>query len=137
MNLKYVVIMVVVCDDQKDGGVGIFVEIVCVICRKSLFIIIEVLLFDMGGNYDNLKILMDICLDILNYNIEMVCCLMLRVCVCVMYDCLLEFLCCVKEMQFDILIKLSIMIGFGEMKEEIIEVMDDFLVNNVDIMVIG
>ncbi|MCY7948997.1 lipoyl synthase, partial [Bacillus atrophaeus] len=42
-----------------------------------------------------------------------------------------------KEMQPDIPTKSSIMIGLGETKEEIIEVMDDLLANNVDIMAIG
>lgn len=73
MGLKYVVIIVVVCDDLKDGGVVVFVEIVCVVCRKNLFMFIEVLLFDMGGVEENLKMLMDVKLDILNYNIEIVC----------------------------------------------------------------
>lgn len=40
-------------------------------------------------------------------------------------------------MQPDIPTKSSIMIGLGETKEEIIEVMDDLLANNVDIMAIG
>ena len=39
-------------------------------------------------------------------------------------------------MQPDIPTKSSIMIGLGETKEEIIEVMDDLLANNVDIMAI-
>lgn len=137
MNLKYVVIIVVVCDDLKDGGVSVLVEIICVICCKNLFIIIEVLFFDMGGVEENLCIVMDVCFDILNYNIEIVCSFMFCVCVCVKYECFFEFFCCVKEMQLDIFIKLSIMFGLGEIKEEIIEMMDDLCVNNVDIMMLG
>lgn len=98
MNLKYVVIIVVVCDDLRDVGLNVYVEIVCKVRERNLFIMIEILLLDMGGDYDVLEILMVLRFDILNYNIEIVCCLILRVCVCVIYDRILEFLCCLKEL---------------------------------------
>lgn len=91
----------------------------------------------MGGNYDNLKTLMDTRPDILNHNIETVRRLTPRVRARATYDRSLEFLRRAKEMQPDIPTKSSIMIGLGETKEEIIEVMDDLLANNVDIMAIG
>lgn len=94
-------------------------------------------LSDMGGNYDNLKTLMDTRPDILNHNIETVRRLTPRVRARATYDRSLEFLRRAKEMRPDIPTKSSIMIGLGETKEEIIEVMDDLLANNVDIMAIG
>lgn len=63
-----------------------YVEIVCKVRERNLFIIIEILLFDMGGDYEVFEILMVFRLDIFNYNIEMVCCLILRVWVWVIYD---------------------------------------------------
>ncbi|WP_423244429.1 radical SAM protein, partial [Desulfofundulus thermobenzoicus] len=72
MNLKHAVITAVARDDQKDGGAGVFAETVRAIRRKSPFTTIEVLPSDMGGNYDNLKTLMDTRPDILNHNIETV-----------------------------------------------------------------
>lgn len=137
MNLKHAVITAVARDDQKDGGAGVFAETVRAIRRKSPFTTIEVLPSDMGGNYDNLKTLMDTRPDILNHNIETVRRLTPRVRARATYDRSLEFLRRAKEMQPDIPTKSSIMIGLGETKEEIIEVMDDLLANNVDIMAIG
>lgn len=63
--------------------------------------------------------------DILNHNIETVRRLTPRVRARATYDRSLEFLRRAKEMQPDIPTKSSIMIGLGETKEEIIEVMDD------------
>ena len=137
MNLKHAVITAVARDDQKDGGAGVFAETVRAIRRKSPFTTIEVLPSDMGGNYDNLKTLMDTRPDILNHNSETVRRLTPRVRARATYDRSLEFLRRAKEMQPDIPTKSSIMIGLGETKEEIIEVMDDLLANNVDIMAIG
>ncbi|HEY2420457.1 MAG TPA: lipoyl synthase, partial [Neobacillus sp.] len=53
------------------------------------------------------------------------------------YDRSLEFLRRAKEMNPDTPTKSSLMIGLGESKDEILEVMDDLRVNHVDIMTIG
>lgn len=72
MNLKHAVITAVARDDLKDGGAGVFAETVRAVRRKSPFTTIEVLPSDMGGDYHNLKTLMDTRPDILNHNIETV-----------------------------------------------------------------
>lgn len=137
MNLKHAVITAVARDDLKDGGAGVFAETVRAVRRKSPFTTIEVLPSDMGGDYNNLKTLMDTRPDILNHNIETVRRLTPRVRARATYERSLEFLRRAKEMRPDIPTKSSIMIGLGETKEEIIETMDDLLANNVDIMAIG
>jgi lipoic acid synthetase len=137
MNLKHVVITAVARDDLKDGGAGIFAETVRAIRRKSPLTSIEVLPSDMGGVYENLKILLDTRPNILNHNIETVRRLSDRVRSRAKYDRSLLFLHRSKEMQPDIPTKSSIMIGLGETKEEIIEAMDDLRANHVNILTIG
>ncbi|MGG3452177.1 MULTISPECIES: lipoyl synthase [Bacillaceae] len=137
MNLKHVVVTAVARDDLKDGGAYVFAETVRAIRRKNPFTSIEVLPSDMGGIEENLQMLMDAKPDILNHNIETVRRLTPRVRARAKYDRSLEFLRRAKEMQPEIPTKSSLMIGLGETKEEIIEVMDDLRANNVDIMTIG
>lgn len=137
MNLKHAVITAVARDDLKDGGAQVFAETVRAVRRKNPFTTIEVLPSDMGGVEENLKLLMDARPDILNHNIETVRSLTKRVRARATYDRSLEFLRRAKEMQPDIPTKSSLMVGLGEIKEEIIETMDDLRANNVDIMTIG
>lgn len=137
MNLKHVVVTAVARDDLKDGGATVFAETVRAIRRKNPFTSIEVLPSDMGGKEENLALLMDAKPDILNHNIETVRRLTPRVRARAKYDRSLEFLRRAKEMQPTIPTKSSLMVGLGETKEEIIEVMDDLRTNNVDIMTIG
>ncbi|WP_370223713.1 lipoyl synthase [Cytobacillus sp.] len=137
MNLKHAVVTAVARDDLKDGGATVFAETVRAIRRKSPFTTIEVLPSDMGGVYDNLKMLMDARPDILNHNIETVERLTSRVRARAKYKRSLEFLKRAKEMQPDIPTKSSLMIGLGETKEEIIAVMEDLRAHDVDIMTIG
>ncbi|GMB09031.1 lipoic acid synthetase [Thermolongibacillus altinsuensis] len=137
MNLKHVVVTAVARDDLKDGGAAVFAETIRAIRRKNPFTTIEVLPSDMGGVYENLKILMDARPDILNHNIETVRRLTPRVRARATYERSLEFLRRAKELQPDIPTKSSIMVGLGETKEEIIEAMDDLRANHVDILTIG
>lgn len=137
MNLKHTVVTAVARDDLKDGGSAVFAETVRAIRRKNPFTTIEVLPSDMGGKEENLRMLMDAKPDILNHNIETVRRLTPRVRARAKYDRSLEFLRRAKEMQPTIPTKSSLMIGLGETKEEILEVMDDLRANHVDIMTIG
>ncbi|MCL6572957.1 MAG: lipoyl synthase [Bacillus sp. (in: Bacteria)] len=137
MNLKHVVVTAVARDDLKDGGAAVFAETVRAIRRKNPFTSIEVLPSDMGGKEENLLVLMDALPDILNHNIETVKRLTPRVRARAKYDRSLEFLRRAKEMQPSIPTKSSLMLGLGETKEEILEVMDDLRANQVEIMTIG
>ena len=137
MNLKHVVVTAVARDDLKDGGSEVFAETIRAIRRKNPFTSIEVLPSDMGGIEQNIRNIMDAKPDILNHNIETVRRLTPRVRARAKYDRSLELLRRAKEMQPRIPTKSSLMLGLGETKEEIIEVMDDLRANNVDIMTIG
>jgi lipoic acid synthetase len=137
MNLKHAVITAVARDDLKDGGAAVFAETVRAIRRKNPFTSIEVLPSDMGGIEENLRILMEAKPDILNHNIETVRRLTPTVRARAKYDRSLEFLRRAKEMNPITPTKSSLMVGLGETREEILEVMDDLRANHVDIMTIG
>lgn len=137
MNLKHVVITAVARDDLKDGGAGVFAETIRAIRRKNPFTTVEVLPSDMGGEDENLKILMEARPDILNHNIETVRRLTPVVRARAQYERSLRLLERAKELYPDIPTKSSIMVGLGEEKEEIIQAMDDLRKHGVDIVTIG
>ncbi len=137
MNLKHVVVTAVARDDLKDGGAAVFAETIRAIRRKNPLTTVEVLPSDMGGIEENLRILMEAKPDILNHNIETTRRLTPTVRAKAKYGRSLEFLRKAKEMAPAIPTKSSLMVGLGETKEEIIEVMDDLRANQVDIMTIG
>jgi lipoic acid synthetase len=137
MNLKHVVITAVARDDLSDGGAAIFAETIRAIRRKSPFTSIEVLPSDMGGNYENLKLLMNARPDILNHNIETVRRLTPRVRARAKYERSLKLLQRAKELYPEIPTKSSIMVGLGETQEELVEAMDDLRKHQVDIITIG
>ncbi|WP_017756311.1 lipoyl synthase [Calidifontibacillus oryziterrae] len=137
MNLKHVVITAVARDDLNDGGASIFAETIKEVRKASPLTSIEVLPSDLGGNIENLRILMEAKPDILNHNIETVRRLSDRVRSKAKYDRSLKFLYNAKQLQPMIPTKSSIMIGLGESVDEVIEAMDDLRENHVDILTIG
>lgn len=137
MNLKHVVVTAVARDDLKDGGAAVFAETIRAIRRKSPFTTIEVLPSDMGGEYENIKLLMDAKPDILNHNIETVERLSDRVRAKAKYDRSLQLLQRAKQLQPEIPTKSSLMVGLGETIDEIVQTMADLRAHDVDIMTIG
>lgn len=137
MGLKHVVITAVARDDLRDGGAAVFAETVRQVRKMNPGTSIEVLPSDMGGKEENVKTLIDAKPDIFNHNIETVRSLTKRVRARATYDRTLGVLKTSKELNPEIPTKSSLMIGLGETKEEILEVMDDLRSVDVDIMTIG
>ncbi|MFC4737088.1 lipoyl synthase [Bacillus daqingensis] len=137
MGLKHVVITAVARDDLRDGGAAVFAETVRQVRAMNPNTSIEVLPSDMGGKEENVKTLIDAKPEIFNHNIETVRSLTPRVRARATYDRTLGVLKKAKELNPAIPTKSSLMIGLGETKEEIIEVMDDLRAADVDIMTIG
>lgn len=96
-KLKYVVIMSVDWDDFGDGGVEYFVNVICVIKDKFLMIIIEVFMLDFFCKGSVYEIVIDVKLDVFNYNLEIVLCFYFLIWFGVCYFYLLWFLEKVKE----------------------------------------
>lgn len=137
MGLKHVVITAVARDDLRDGGAAVFAETVRQVRKMNPGTSIEVLPSDMGGKEENVKTLMDAKPDIFNHNIETVRSLTPRVRARATYDRTLGVLKIAKELNPAIPTKSSLMLGLGETKEEILQVMDDLREADVDIMTIG
>lgn len=137
MGLKHVVITAVARDDLRDGGAAVFAETVRQVRKMNPGTSIEVLPSDMGGKEENVKTLIDAKPDIFNHNIETIRRLTPRVRARAKYDRTLGVLRTSKQLNPSIPTKSSLMIGLGETKEEIIELMDDLREADVDIMTIG
>ncbi|PRO65534.1 lipoyl synthase [Alkalicoccus urumqiensis] len=137
MGLKHVVITAVARDDLRDGGANVFAETVRKVREFNPGTSIEVLPSDMGGKEENVQTLLDARPDIFNHNIETVRSLTPRVRARATYDRTLGVLAKSKEIDPTIPTKSSLMIGLGETKEEILQVMDDLRSVDVDIMTIG
>jgi len=137
MGLTHVVITSVNRDDLEDGGASQFLKCIQAVKSKSPFTSIEVLIPDLCGNWDALKIILDASPNVLNHNIETVPRLYPRVRPQGKYDRSLELLKRVREGWPKVYTKSGLMAGLGETDKEILNVLSDLHSNKVDIVTIG
>ncbi len=137
MGLTHVVITSVNRDDLDDGGASQFLKCIKAVQRKSPFTSIEVLIPDLCGNWDALKVILDASPNVLNHNIETVPRLYSRVRPQGKYERSLELLKRVREGWPRVYTKSGLMAGLGETDEEISRVLYDLHLNKVDIVTIG
>ena len=137
LNLNHVVITSVDRDDLKDGGSEHFYKVITLIRKKNPNTSIEVLTPDFlrkGKAY--IKVI-EGNPDVFNHNIETVPRLYVSVRPGARYFASLELLKNTKEINSKIFTKSGLMVGLGENKEEIIQVMDDLRSAKVDFLTIG
>lgn len=137
MGLKFAVITSVNRDDLSDGGAGIFAETIQEIRRRLPDCGVEVLIPDFEGNWDALKLVIDAQPDILNHNVETVPRLFRRVQPWDNYELSLDLFSQVRAMDPRMITKSGVMVGLGETRDELIEVMRDLHRRDVDILTIG
>ena len=137
LNLRHVVITSVDRDDLKDGGSSHFKEVVLMTRRRNPNTTIEVLTPDFLRKGDSYKIILESNPDVFNHNIETVPRLYVKVRPGARYFASLELLKNAKNFNSNIFTKSGIMVGLGEEKDEIIQVMDDLRSANVDFLTIG
>lgn len=137
MGLKYVVITSVTRDDLPDGGVSHFAKTVSEINRLNLELRIECLIPDFKGNVNNLEILLAEELDVLNHNIETVKKNFSKVRKYADYKTSLNILKSAKSLKPDIYTKSGFMLGLGESRKEIVELLSDLKEVDCDIVTIG
>tara|TARA_B100000902_G_scaffold124160_1_gene124098 strand:- start:318 stop:1250 length:933 start_codon:yes stop_codon:yes gene_type:complete len=137
LNLKHVVITSVDRDDLADGGSGHFFEVINVTRIKNPNTSIEVLVPDFLRKGDAYKKVLEADLDVFNHNIETVPKLYLKVRPGARYFGSLELLKNVKSNNKKIFTKSGLMVGLGENKDELIQVMDDLRSADVDFITIG
>ncbi len=137
MGLRHAVITSVTRDELGDGGASIFAETIQEIRAVLPECGVEVLIPDFGGNPDALRMVIEAKPDVLNHNVETVRRLFRQIQPWDSYDVTLELLQRAKEMDPDVLTKSGLMVGLGESRQELVEVMGDLAAVDVDILTIG
>ena len=137
LNLKHVVITSVDRDDLKDGGAEHFSRVIKEVRKLNEKTTIEVLTPDFLRKGEAYKQVIKAKPDVFNHNIETVPSLYLKVRPGSRYFESVNLLKSVKEIDKNIFTKSGIMLGLGETKNEILQVMDDLLSANVDFLTIG
>ena len=137
LNLKHVVITSVDRDDLEDGGSEHFYKVVKATREKNPETSIEVLTPDFLRKGDAYKKVLEADLDVFNHNIETVPRLYTKVRPGARYFASLELLKKAKAFNKKVFTKSGIMVGLGETKEEVIQVMDDLRSAEVDFITIG
>ena len=137
LNLKHVVITSVDRDDLDDGGSEHFYKVVKATREKNPTTSIEVLTPDFLRKGEAYKKILKADLDVFNHNIETVPSLYTKVRPGARYYASLELLKNAKVFNKKVFTKSGIMVGLGENKEEIIQVMDDLRSADVDFITIG
>ena len=137
LNLKHVVITSVDRDDLKDGGSNHFYEVINQTRKTNPNTTIEVLTPDFLRKGDAYKKVLQANPDVFNHNIETVPSLYLKVRPGSRYFSSLELLKNAKKINQKVFTKSGIMVGLGENKDEILQVMDDLKAADVDFLTIG
>lgn len=138
MRLRYVVITSVDRDDLRDGGAQHFADCIRETRERSSEIQIETLVPDFRGRMDiALDILESEAPDVMNHNLETVPRLYREARPGANYEWSLKLLKEYKKRRSDVLTKSGLMVGLGEDKEEIFQVMRDLRDHDVDMLTIG
>jgi lipoic acid synthetase len=137
MGLQYVVITSVTRDDLPDGGASHFAKTIQAIRSMGQSIKIEVLIPDFKGDPSSLKMVLEKAPDVLNHNIETVSRLYPAVRPQADYERSIELLKRAKTIAPDILTKSGFMLGLGERREEILELLQDLRNAKCDFLTIG
>ena len=137
LNLNHVVITSVDRDDLSDGGAEHFKKVVFETKKNNPNTTIEVLTPDFLRKGNSFEKVLEASPDVFNHNIETVPSLYLKVRPGSRYYGSINLLEKVKNKKPNIFTKSGIMVGLGEQKEEILQVMDDLRTANVDFLTIG
>ena len=137
LNLKHVVITSVDRDDLYDGGSNHFYEVITVTRKNNPKTSIEVLTPDFLRKGEAYKKVLEANPDVFNHNIETVPSLYLKVRPGARYFSSLELLKSAKKINKKVFTKSGLMVGLGEKKDEILQVMDDLISAEVDFLTIG
>lgn len=137
MGLTHVVVTSVDRDDLADGGAGHFVATIQAIRAASPQTTVEILTPDFLRKPGAAEAVIDARPDVFNHNLETVPRLYLSVRPGARYYHSLRLLERVKERDPSVFTKSGLMVGLGESKEEIMQVMDDMRSAGVDFLTIG
>ncbi len=137
LGLKHVVITSVDRDDLDDGGAQHFAQVIRAIREVSPDTTIEVLTPDFLRKDGALQIVVAAKPDVFNHNLETVPSHYLNVRPGARYFHSIRLLQQVKELDPTMFTKSGMMVGLGENRHEVLQVMDDMRVADVDFLTIG
>ncbi len=137
MGLEHVVVTSVDRDDLDDGGAGHFARVITAIRTRAPATTIEVLTPDFLRKDGALETVVAAQPDVFNHNLETVPSLYLTVRPGARYFHSIRLLQKVKELDAGMFTKSGIMVGLGESRNEVLQVMDDLRSADVDFLTIG
>jgi len=137
LNLSHVVITSVDRDDLSDGGAKHFASTINAIKKSSPNTTIEILTPDFLKKESAIGILSDSIPDVFNHNLETVPSLYLSIRPGARYFNSLKLLSDIKDRNPNIFTKSGLMLGLGESKSEVMQVMDDLRSADVDFLTLG
>ncbi|MGE5512228.1 MAG: lipoyl synthase [Bacteroidota bacterium] len=137
LGLEHVVITSVDRDDLADGGAEHFAQVIRALRARTPETTIEVLTPDFLRKDGALEKVVEARPDVFNHNLETVPALYLRIRPGARYFHSLRLLQRVKELDPMLFTKSGIMVGLGEEREEVLQVMDDLRSAQVDFLTIG
>lgn len=138
LGLNHIVITSVDRDDLADGGAEHFAHVITEIKRQAPGTTVEVLTPDFRGKGDEaLKTVIEAKPDVFNHNLETVPSLYLSIRPGARYFHSLRILQQAKDYDSEVFTKSGIMVGLGENREEVLQLMDDLRSADVDFLTIG
>ena len=137
LGLRHVVITSVDRDDLADGGAQHFADTILAIRAKSPTTTIEILTPDFLRKDGALEVVVAARPDVFNHNLETVPRLYLSIRPGARYFHSLSLLQRVKQLDPTIFTKSGIMVGLGETRDEVMQVMDDMRSADIDFITIG
>lgn len=137
LGLEHVVITSVDRDDLADGGADHFAQTIRAIRERTPGTTIEILTPDFKGKKGALEVVVAARPDVFNHNLETVPRLYPTIRPGARYFTSLQLLAEVKHLDPSIFTKSGLMVGLGETKIEVQQVMDDYRAADVDFLTIG
>jgi lipoic acid synthetase len=137
LGLSHVVITSVDRDDLDDGGANHFAQVVTETRRANPATTIEILTPDFKQRPAAAATIAAARPDVFNHNLETVPRLYAAIRPGARYFTSLQLLATIKRLDPSIFTKSGIMVGLGETREEILQVMDDLRAADVDFLTIG
>lgn len=137
MGLSHAVITSVDRDDLDDGGAQHFVNVIRLVRQRSPGTTIEVLTPDFLRKTGAVERVVEAGPDVFNHNLETVPALYPSVRPGARYFHSLRLLQRVKEQDRQMFTKSGIMVGLGEIREQVLQVMDDMRSADIDFITIG
>jgi lipoic acid synthetase len=137
LGLSHIVVTSVDRDDLADGGAQHFAATIAAIRQRCPATTIEVLTPDFLRKYGAVETVVAARPDVFNHNLETVPSLYLTVRPGARYFHSLRLLQRVKEVDASMFTKSGIMVGLGETRNEVLQVMDDLRSADVDFLTIG